>query len=157
MVELFGGYARAQFNSGGYINGGLGSFGWNVRPWLQVVTDTSYSLAMPSGTRNVLFAGHLGPRFFYPGRNKWGASPFVEALFGVSRLDTTISGPSGSKTSASGFSIKAGGGLDLNLSPHFAIRLFDLDYYKTPFITYSQYNYWAFIGIVLRFGGRRPL
>ncbi len=154
--EVFGGYARAQFNSGGYINGGLGSFGWNVRPWLQIVTDTSYSLAMPSGIKNVLYASHLGPRFFYRGRNKWGASPFVEALFGISHIDTTISGPSGYRASERGFSIKAGGGLDLNLSPHFAIRLFDVDYYRTPFTAYSQDNFWAFAGIVLRLGGGRP-
>ncbi len=156
MVELFGGYAFVRFNNGGYINGGVGSLGWNVRPWVQIVTDTSYSLAMPSGTKNVLYAGHLGPRFFYPGQNKWGASPFVEALFGVSRLDTTVSGPGGYQSLVRGFSIKAGGGLDLNLSPRFAIRLFDVDYYRTPFIAYSHDNFWAFAGIVLRLGQRRP-
>jgi hypothetical protein len=156
MVELFGGYAYVRFKSGGYINGGLGSFGWNVTPWLQIVTDTSYSLAMPTGAKNVLYAGHGGPRFFYPGRNRWGASPFVEALFGLSRLDTTISGPPAYQTSVSGFSIKAGGGLDLNLSPHFAIRLFDVDYYRTPFIANSHDNLWAFAGIVVRLGGWRP-
>ncbi len=155
MVELFGGYAYVRFYTGGYINGGLGSFGWNVRPWLQIVTDTSYSLATPTGTRNVLYASHLGPRFFHRG-NRWGASPFVEALFGISRIDTTISGPGGSQTSERGFSIKVGGGLDLKLSPHFAIRLFDVDYYRTPFTSYSHDNFWAFTGIVLRLGGGRP-
>jgi hypothetical protein len=155
-AEVFGGYAYVGFGNRGYLNGGLGSFGWNVKPWLQIVTDTSYNLATPSGSRQVLFGSHLGPRLFYRGRNRWGASPFTEALFGISRMDTTISGPSGYRTSASGFSMKVGGGLDLNLSPRFAIRLFDVDYYRTPFMVNSQDNYWAFAGIVLRFGGGRP-
>ena len=157
MVELFVGYAYARFDSGGYINGALGSFGWNLKPWLQIVTDTSYSLATPNGGKNALYGSHLGPRFFHRGRNKWGASPFMEALFGRSRLDTTISGPGGYQTSDKGFSIKVGGGLDLNISPHFAIRLFNVDYYRTSFILYSQNNYWASAGIALRFGGGRPL
>lgn len=156
MVELFGGFAYVRFGTGGYINGALGSFGWNVKPWLQIVTDTSYSLATPIGARNVLYGSHLGPRFFYRGLNKWGATPFIEALFGRSRLDTTISGPGGFQISNTAFSIKVGGGLDLNISPHIAIRLLDVDYYRTPFIVYSQNNYWASTGIVLRFGAARP-
>ena len=156
MVELFGGYSYVRFNGGGYINGGLGSFGWNVKPWLQIVTDAGYSLAIPSGAKFALYGSHLGPRFIHHGRSKWGASPFIEALFGKSRVDVTVSGPGGYQSSERGFSMKVGGGLDLNISPHFTIRLFDVDYYRTPFLVNSQDNYWAFAGIVLRLGGGRP-
>ena len=156
MVELFGGYSYVRFNGGGYINGGLGSFGWNVKPWLQIVTDAGYSLAIPSGAKFALYGSHLGPRFIHHGRSKWGASPFIEALFGKSRVDVTVSGPGGYQSSERGFSMKVGGGLDLNISPHITIRLFDVDYYRTPFIVNSQDNYWAFAGIVLRLGGGRP-
>ncbi len=160
VVELFAGYAYVGFGSGGYgsniNNGALGSFGWNVKPWLQIVADASYSLAMASGTKNVIYGNHGGLRFFHRGRNKWGASPFIEALFGGTRVDTTVSGPGGYQTSDRGFSIKAGGGLDLDISPHFAIRLFDVNYYRIPFIVSSQNNYWASAGIILRLGGGRP-
>ncbi len=156
MVELFGGYSYVRFDGGGHINGGLGSFGWNVKPWLQIVTDADYSLATPSGAKVALYGSHLGPRFIHHGRSKWGASPFIEALFGKSRVDVTVSGPGGYQSSQRGFSMKVGGGLDLNISSHFTIRLFDVDYYRTPFIVNSQDNYWAFAGIVLRLGGGRP-
>lgn len=158
-MEFFGGYAYVRLNASGYasiVRGALGSFGWNVKPWLQIVADSSYSLAMASGTKNILYGNHFGLRFLHRGRDKWGATPFVEVLFGGSRVDTTIGGSGGYKSSDDGFSIKAGGGLDINLSPHFAIRLFNVDYYRIPFISNSQNNYWASSGIVLRLRGGRP-
>jgi hypothetical protein len=155
-VELFGGYAYVGFGSRGYLTGALGSFGWNIKPWLQIVTDTSYSLVTPSGGRILFYGSHFGPRFFRRGQNKWGASPFIEALFGRSRLTTSISGPGGYQISNTAFSIKVGGGLDLNISPHVAIRLLNVDYCRTALLVYSQNNYWASAGIVLRLGAGRP-
>lgn len=155
MAEFFGGYAFARLGGSGYgsnIHGALGSFGWNVRPWLQMVADTSYSVATVSGTKTVLYGNHFGPRVLFRPRNRLGATPFVEFLFGGSRVDTTPSG--GSRVSVNGFSLKAGGGLDWKLSPHVTVRLFDADYYRTPFLTGAQNNYWVSSGIVLRlFGG----
>jgi hypothetical protein len=159
LVELFGGYAFARMQSGGTgtnFNGGLGSFGWNFKPWLQLVADTSYSVVTVSGTKNVLYGNHFGPRYFHRGRNRWGVTPFVEALVGGSRADTTVSGAGGYKTSENCFSIKAGGGLDIHPSRHLEIRLFDVDYYRTSFGTnLHQNNYWASTGIVLRLFGER--
>ena len=157
-VELFGGYALARLDGGGpgsNVNGALGSFGWNVKPWLQLVADTSYNVVTTSGTKNVLYGNHLGPRFFRRGRNRWGLTPFVETLVGGSRADTTISGSSTYNTSDNCFSIKVGGGLDIHPSRRFDIRLFDVDYYRTSFGTNAhQNNYWISTGIVLRlFGG----
>ncbi len=141
--------------TGSNLNGAMGSFGWNVKPWLQIVADSSYSVVTISGTKNVLYGNHFGPRFFRRGRNRWNATPFVEALFGGSRADTTVSGAAGYTTSNNGFSMKAGGGLDIHASRRFDIRLFDADYYRTSFGTnLHQNNYWISTGIVLRlFGG----
>src|SRR6266568_4559368 len=119
LVELFGGYAFARFVSAGTatnFNGGLGSVGWNVKPWLQIVADSSYSVVTISGVKNVLYGNHYGPRLFRRGRNRWGATPFVEALVGGSRADTTVSGAGGYTTSANSISYKAGGGLDIHPS-----------------------------------------
>jgi hypothetical protein len=159
LVEFFGGYAFARTQSGGTstnLNGVLGSFGWNIKPWVQLVGDTSYNVVTVSNTKNVLYGNHFGPRFFRRGRNRWGITPFVEGLVGGSRADTTVSGAGGYKTSQNCFSIKAGGGLDIHPSRHIDIRLFDVDYYRTSFGTnLHQNNYWASTGIVLRFFGGR--
>jgi hypothetical protein len=160
LIELFGGYGFARLDGGGgtgtNLNGVLGSFGWNAKPWLQIVADSSYDVVTVSGVKTVLYGNHWGPRIFFRRvRNRWGATPFVEGLAGGSRADTTVSGTGGYSTSVNCFSFKVGGGLDIKPSRHLAIRLFDVDYYRTSFgPNLHQNNYWASAGIVLRlFGG----
>jgi len=159
LLEFYGGYAFARLaGSGGTatnLNGAMASFGWNLKPWLQLVADSSYSVVTVTGTKNVLYGNHFGPRYFHRSRNRWGLTPFVEALVGGSRADTTVSGTGGYKTSDNCLSYKAGGGLDVHPSRHIDIRLFDVDYYRTAFgANLHQNNYWASAGIVLRlFGG----
>jgi hypothetical protein len=159
LLELFGGYSFARLDGGGgtgsNLNGAMGSFGWNIKPWLQLVADTSYNVITVSGTKNVLYGNHYGPRYFHRGHNRWGLTPFAEVLVGGSRADTIVSGSSIYNTSVNCISIKAGGGLDIRPSRHFQIRLFDVDYYRTSFGTNAhQNNYWASTGIVIRlFGG----
>ena len=159
LVELFGGYEFARLDGGGgtgtNLNGALGSFGWNLKPWLQIVADTSYNVVTISGTKTVLYGNHWGPRFFRHTRNRWGATPFVEALVGGSRADTTVTGTGGYTTSNNCLSYKVGGGVDIHPYRHFEIRLFDVDYYRTAFgVNLHQNNYSASAGIVLRlFGG----
>jgi hypothetical protein len=159
LLELYGGYAFARLDGGGgttsNLNGAMGSFGWNVKPWLQLVADSSYSFVTISGTKNVLYGNHFGPRYFHRSRNRWGLTPFVEALVGGSRSDTTITGVGGYTSSANSLSYKAGGGVDIHPSRRLDIRLFDVDYYRTSFgANLHQNNYWASTGIVIRlFGG----
>src|SRR6266404_2140805 len=158
LIELFGGYGFARFDNGGgtanNLNGVIGSFGWNVRPWLQLVADSSYSVATGTGIKDVLYGNHYGPRVFLRRRSRWGATPFVEGLVGGSRADTTVSGTGGYSTSANSISFKVGGGLDIKPSRRFEIRLFDADYYRTSFgASIHQNNYWVSTGIVLRFFG----
>jgi hypothetical protein len=159
LIEVYGGFAFARFGSGGSstnFNGALGSFGWNFKPWLQIVGDTSYSFVTVSGTKNVLYGNHYGPRYYYRSRNRWNLTPFAEALVGGSRSDTTVSGSGGYSTSHNSVSFRVGGGIDFRPSRRWEIRLFDVDYYRTSFGTNAhQNNYWVSTGIVLRlFGGR---
>src|SRR5260370_22011894 len=55
LIELFGGYGFARFDNGGgsarNLNGSIGSFGWNVRPWVQLGADSCYSAATSSAIR----------------------------------------------------------------------------------------------------------
>jgi len=159
LLELFGGYAFMRTVSGGSstnFNGALGSFGWNFKPWLQIVGDSSYNFVTVGTTKNVLYGNHYGPRYFYRGLNRWKVTPFAEALVGGSRADTTVSGAGGYSTSQNSLSYKVGGGVDYRPSRRWEIRLFDFDYYRTSFGTNAhQNNYSASAGIVLRlFGGR---
>jgi hypothetical protein len=158
-IELYGGFAFARLVSGGSstnFNGALGSFGWNFKPWLQIVGDTSYSFVTVSGTKNVLYGNHYGPRYYYRSRNRWNLTPFAEAFVGGSRSDITVSGIGGYSTSQNALSFKVGGGVDFRPSRRWEIRLFDVDYYRTSFGTNAhQNNYWVSTGVVLRlFGGR---
>jgi hypothetical protein len=155
LLELYGGYAFARLDGGGSytnMNGALGSFGWNPKPWLQVVADTSYSFTSSGGTKNVLFGNHFGPRFFYRRRNRFGITPFVEGLVGGSSAKTTVSGVGGyTSSTGSTLSYKAGGGLDIHPSRRWEIRLIDVDYYRTSFGTnLHQNNYWISTGVILR-------
>jgi hypothetical protein len=159
VVEVFGGYAFARFDTGGSAtngNGVMGSFGWNARRWLQIVADSSYNTGTTNGVKNVLYGNHFGPRFFYRPENHLGLTPFAELLVGGSHVTTTVGGTGGIQASDNGFSMKGGGGIDLNLSPHFAARLFDADYYRTPFFGRHQNTIWITAGFVIRFGGARP-
>lgn len=161
LIELYGGFAFASMNAAGggsatNFNGALGSFGWNLKPWLQIVGDTSYSFVTVNGTKNILYGNHYGPRYYYRALNRFNLTPFAEALVGGSRSDATISGVGGYTTSQNTISFKVGGGIDYRPSRRWEIRLFDFDYYRTAFGTNAhQNNYWVSSGIVLRlFGGR---
>ncbi|MGB2652218.1 MAG: hypothetical protein WAN62_00425, partial [Candidatus Acidiferrum sp.] len=160
LFELYGGYSFARFggaSNGTNFNGAMGSFGWNVKPWLQIVADTSYSFQSAGDTKNVIYGNHYGPRFFRRIHSRWGLTPFVEGLVGGSDEKTTVSGAGGySASSGATLSFKAGGGLDMHPSRHWDIRLFDVDYYRTSFgVNSVQNNYWISTGVVLRlFGGR---
>jgi hypothetical protein len=159
LLELYGGFAFARLGGTGFGSnsiGGLGSVGWNARSWLQVVADTSYNFETVNGAKNVLYGNHYGPRFFYRSRNRWGITPFGEALVGGSDLKTTVSGSGGyTASTGSSLSYKVGGGVDMHPSHRWEIRLLDVDYYKTAFGTNThQTNYWISTGVVLRlFGG----
>ncbi len=158
LVQLYSGYAFDRVGSGSSatnLSGAMGSFGYNLKPWLQIVGDTSYNYVTGTGVKNVLYGNHFGGRFFYrPGR--WRMTPFVEGLVGGSRYDITISGPGGGATSQNCISYKAGGGVDFHISHRWEIRVIDLDYYRTSFGTnMTQNNYWASAGVVLRLFGSR--
>jgi hypothetical protein len=161
LLELYGGFAFSRMGGTGYGSnsiGGMGSIGWNAKSWLQVTADTSYNFETIGTTKNVLYGNHYGPRFFYRMRNRWGITPFGEALIGGSDLKTTVSGTGGyTASTGSLLSYKVGGGVDIHPSKRWEIRLIDVDYYRTGFGTDThQTNYWISTGIVLRLFGGDP-
>ena len=158
-VELAGGFAHTQFNTGpsGYpnMNGFFGSVGVNILPWLQVQADASAQYGSVTGANTRIYGNHFGPRIFYRPFRSTTFVTFGEFLAGGSRLDLNVNGTSGGKFSENGFSFKAGGGVDWHISPHWSVRVFDADYYRTSFLTTHQNNLWISTGIVFTLGGGR--
>ena len=159
VAELFGGFSYARLNDSGATTntrGIVGSFAWNAKPWLQIVADSSYNVSSYNGTNVTLYGNHYGARVFHRERNKWRASPFAEFLVGGSHINNTVAGSGGLQFADMGFSMKAGGGVDFNLSPHFAVRVVDADFYRTSLFSAHQNNIWLSTGFVFRIGGARP-
>lgn len=91
--------------------------------------------------------------------------PFAHALFGFTNLNLNPAGssPGTPAQSANEFSFKLGGGVDYALTPVFAIRLGEFNYYRTQFkagdFTFglpsglfptSQNNFTFGVGVVIR-------
>jgi len=75
---------------------------------------------------------HAGPRVkAHMGKFE----PFAHALFGFTNLQLNPAGsiPGAAAESATNFSLKLGGGLDVAMSPHFAVRVGEFNYYYTKF------------------------
>jgi hypothetical protein len=144
---IFGGYSYLR-NSGNGLNGWEGQGTFNFTRFLGITADISgnsrslVSLPIPLITPSVnqSFSEYLfGPTVT---KNLGRSAVFAHALFGVERnsLDAGVSVPilggvSAPVTSASAFAMAFGGGLDLGLSKHFAIRVAQVDYVRSQLST----------------------
>jgi len=98
------------------------------------------------------FSFHAGPRV----KARMGKlEPFAHVLFGVTNLN--FSSPTAPSTSDNAFSMKLGGGLDVAVVPHLALRLREFNYYLTRFSANftggtkdSQNNFTFGVGVVIR-------
>jgi opacity protein-like surface antigen len=82
------------------------------------------------------FSFHGGPRV----KGHLGkAEPFAHALLGITHVGADNG--AGVSRSDSAFSIKIGGGLDVAVARHFAIRLAEANYYMTKFGATSPVNF----------------
>ena len=177
-LELFGGYSYSMtdsFNSGHVArsNGWNGSFGLNVAKWMGFVFDANGLYGTPKIPRAVpdpfptcpplCFNGdsdtfnvktklynYLGGVQF-PIRKSDRFTPFGEALFGHSGVRGETHDRDGvlfARTSG-GLGMLAGGGVDYNLNPRFALR-FKADYLQTRLFHKKQDNAVFSVGIVIR-------
>jgi len=158
-TEIFGGYSylRGDDDDGGVdLHGWNASFNQNIVKWAGIKAD---------------FSGHYGDFTFIPGfgsdlsahlflvgpqfsiRKNERVQPFVHALFGIMRTDLTyfdVTGRIARRDSA--FAMALGGGLDVKVTDHLAVRLFQTDYVLTRFDSDNQHNFRASTGLVLRLG-----
>jgi outer membrane immunogenic protein len=82
----------------------------------------------PEGLSLISYTG--GPRFTYPVHRHY--APFAQALFGgVHGFDSSFPVASRIPPGANSFAMLAGGGLDIRLQSHLAVRPIQADYFLT--------------------------
>ena len=161
LAWLNGGSASVAFNVNRYL-GLVGDFGgFNDTQLLLTGTGTNPStVADSSGTA---FTYLFGPRLSFRGHDR--ITPFAQALFGGMHASevTLSSGCSGAGCTPlpveNSFAMTIGGGLDVKVHHHLAIRIIQAEYLMTRFenlttgTAATQNDMRLSSGIVFRFGG----
>jgi hypothetical protein len=147
-----------EINSSGFwLQGGAaqihGQFygGWGA---VADITGARVANINSSGVGLDLVTATFGPRYTWkPEHGRY--SVYGQGLLGQAwGMNSVFPSPSGANTVANSMAIKAGGGMNLNLKPHLALRLFEADYLRTqlPNATDNVQNYLTIgAGIVLQF------
>lgn len=104
-------FLRLTGSGGANLNGVSGSVSYNANPWFGLVGDLGVYHGSPSGVGFTATTYTFGPRFSY--RNDSKVVPFVQALFGGSHFNASLSGVGSASSNPFAFSI--GGGADLGL------------------------------------------
>ena len=158
-LEAYGGYYYARFNVNANVpgiapsatyngTGGGGQLEYDANRWLGVVGDLGgYAVA-----RNGFATAHQISYLFGPRVNFRGGrvTPFAQVLLGAMWASDAI--VLGSKTA---FGTTAGGGIDVTVSCHFAVRPIQAEYFLTKFpdgANNRQNNFRYSAGITFRFG-----
>lgn len=144
--EVYVGYDYVRVNSNGSsfnFNGGSGQVTYNFNRWFGVVGDLG-GYYTGNGFSAGIISYMFGPRGSFRGHGR--VTPFVQTLFGGAwAIDAS---------SQSVFAMSAGGGVDLKVSRHFAVRPVQAEYFLTRFRnapTNQQNNFRYSAGIVFRF------
>ena len=151
-VEIFGGYSWA----GGNFHGWNTSVTGNITKSFGIVADFSGHYGSEvEGIVRINKDAHsflFGPRFSRRGKN---LTPFAYALFGATRFheSATIAGQRLSAADT-GFSMALGGGLDVKVNNHLAIRAFQLDYFRPNFFGEAHNRGRLAFGVILHLGKR---
>jgi opacity protein-like surface antigen len=114
-VDASIGYSYLHLGGSGGINqnGVSGSIAYNPNRWLGLVGDLGFYHASPGGVSLNTYTYLFGPRLSL--RNPSKVTPFGQVLFGGSHL--TAVGASSNQ-----FAFSFGGGVDIALLPHLALR-----------------------------------
>lgn len=150
-ADIFVGYQFTHVALGHDINS-VNLNGWNAsvsgyfNKYLGISTDLSGGYGSPFGVSTKTYTYLFGPIVRFPISSK--LTPFGHVLFGGAHLNADGFGLSGSDNS---FSWAMGGGLDVYVSPRFAVRLAQADLLRTQFTDSTQSNFRCSGGLVLKF------
>lgn len=180
-VELFGGYSYVRFNTSGNLSGTSFSQSTNLNGGsasLAIYLNKNWAIAGDFGayhngdvSHNVdanLYSYLIGPRFSYRNSTRW--TPFAQVLIGgvhgsVEIPANLLGNPTSVTFTQNAFAMTAGGGLDVTVSKHWAIRVIQAEYFMTNFSAPStvtglsvnrQNNLRISAGVVLRLGEKEP-
>jgi outer membrane immunogenic protein len=136
------------------LNGGGLSGSWNFhRPWSAVV-DISVETkgGAPPVSNSFTLVSYLGgarykiPQPWFEGNHK--PQPFAQIILGAAHAG---GGEAGVADGSYRFATRIGGGIDVPLNSHFAVRVVQIDYYLTTFANATndhQNNFLIGAGIV---------
>ncbi len=163
-VEISAGYNYIRANApplGGDdfgLNGGYVSVDYNFLNWLSATGEFTYGHAdkISALGQNLTLKTYMGGPKVLLRMNRF--VPYGEVLFGEAQgSDSYFPTATTFTTSASSFALSAGGGLDINLTRHFAVRAPDVQYLRTGFpnAENNQQNHLMIsAGVVVKFGER---
>jgi outer membrane immunogenic protein len=143
------------------LNGGGASGSWNFRPRLAAVVETSVEYAgkvPPTGNSLTLVTYLAGARYYLPQpwwQGQHSMQPFAQLLGGAGHAGGGIAG-AGDASFA--FASRIGGGIDLPVRTHFAVRIIQIDYDLTKFhnsVNDHQNNLLLGSGVVFRWSQNR--
>lgn len=142
-------------------NGGFGDFEYNFNKTFGAVADLGGSYA---GTvdgipyNNTTFEYLFGPRI---NLRYSRFNPYVQALFGGARFSNGWNPGAffpATGTSQNNFAMAFGGGLNVRMSDHLALRPFEVDYFATRLtpanVSYLQNDLRYAAGVVFTFGSK---
>ena len=143
-IELFGGYSRLGTEGGVGLNGLNIAFSYNFIDWLGLVVDSSDYYTDILGIDVSVHSLHFGPQFAFRFNR---VTPFVRPLVGFSIIKAGLLGVTDSIT---GFSFGFGGGLDVKVANHVAIRAVQFDYVNIRVGGFGSDNARLSLGVVGR-------
>lgn len=157
-------YIRTNAPPGGCgcfsMNGGGGWLAYNLTNSLAAVSEFSVQHATGIGGigANLTLTSYLfGPRYSLRWSNH--IVPFGQALFGGAHANGSLApGSPAIPGSPNVFAMTAGGGVDIMLNRHFAVRAAQVDYFLTRLkngVNDHQNNLRFSAGVVFRFGSSR--
>lgn len=147
-VQVFGGYSFTRFDSKSFgftdttnLNGYTFSPAYNLLYGFGVVAELSGQYGSKLNFRDLA----VGGQFLYPrGKSRF----FARALIGDARTLVQVANTEGDTARA----VVLGGGMDRDISPRFAIRLFQLDYIHSSLFNDTQNNLRFSTGLVYHWG-----
>ena len=106
-------------------NGGAGYIEYNINKWLGAVADFGGYANTNTQIDEKLFTYMFGPRFNWRHEH---FTPYAQALFGGGTAWSNMTG-----TSQNAFAMAIGGGVDVPLTHHIAIKPVQVEYFRTQF------------------------
>jgi hypothetical protein len=153
LWDLSGGYTYLKADLGGsnfHLNGATASSTENLNSWIGGRVQVSVYQGNEAGTTVSAQTVSYGPVFSY--RHFKTVTPFVNVQFGAIHASQ---GYLGISQSAIKFAMLGGGGADIRINKIASVRV-EADYMLSHFLTLNQNNLQGTVGLVFRFGQKRP-